>query len=56
MLEQLERNDIWGGPKEGSNMKTVISIFAVTLALGFTLPAFAGDEETPEQCQKAGGT
>jgi hypothetical protein len=37
-------------------MKTLISIFAVTLALAFTVPAFGGDEETAEQCQKDGGT
>jgi hypothetical protein len=35
-------------------MKTFISIFAMTLALAFTAPAFAGDTEA--DCQKAGGT
>ena len=40
-------------------MKTFISIFAVTLALAFTVPAFAGDKsatKAEEDCQKAGGT
>jgi hypothetical protein len=39
-------------------MKTIISIFAVTLALAFTVPAFAGDtsKQAQEQCQKDGGT
>jgi hypothetical protein len=37
-------------------MKTFISIFAVTLALAFTVPAFGGDKETADQCQKDGGT
>jgi hypothetical protein len=36
-------------------MKTFISIFAVTLALAFTVPAFAGDTAAQEQCQKDGG-
>jgi hypothetical protein len=40
---------------DGENvMKTFISIFAMTLALAFTAPAFAGDTEA--DCQKAGGT
>jgi hypothetical protein len=40
-------------------MKTFISIFAVTLALAFTGPAFAGDvtaAKTEADCAKAGGT
>jgi hypothetical protein len=39
-------------------MKTLISIFSMTLALAFTGPAFAGDKPTQaqEQCQKDGGT
>ena len=37
-----------------SIMKIFVSMFAVTLALAFTVPAFAG--ETQEQCQKDGGT
>ena len=37
-------------------MKALISIFAVTLSLAFTVPAFGGDDETEAQCQKAGGT
>ena len=37
-------------------MKLLVSMFAVTLAFAFTLPAFAGGEETAEGCQKAGGT
>jgi hypothetical protein len=40
-------------------MKTFISIFTVTLALAFTVPAFAGDvpaaKKAEEQCQKDGG-
>jgi hypothetical protein len=39
-------------------MKTLISILAVTLALAFTGPAFAGDvtaAKTEADCQKAGG-
>jgi hypothetical protein len=40
-------------------MKTLISIFALTLALAFTVPAFAGDVTTAkkaeEQCQSDGG-
>ena len=40
-------------------MKTSISIFAVTLAFAFTVPAFAGDvtaaKKAEEQCQKDGG-
>jgi hypothetical protein len=40
-------------------MKTLISIFAVALALAFTAPAFAGDvtkAKTAADCAKAGGT
>jgi hypothetical protein len=40
-------------------MKTLISIFAVTLALAFTGLAFAGDvtaAKTEADCAKAGGT
>ena len=39
-------------------MKTLISIFAVTLALAFTAPAFAADvtkAKTEADCKKAGG-
>jgi hypothetical protein len=39
-------------------MKTFISIFALTLALAFTGPAFAGDvttATTKAACHKAGG-
>jgi hypothetical protein len=39
-------------------MKTLISIFAVALALAFTGPAFAQDVKTPKtaaDCAKAGG-
>ena len=40
-------------------MKTSISIFAVTLAFAFTVPAFAGDvtaaKKAEEDCQKADG-
>lgn len=45
-------------------MKTLISIFVVTLALAFAGPAFAGDVETATDvttattqadCEKAGG-
>jgi hypothetical protein len=39
-------------------MKTFVSIFAITLALAFTGPAFAGDVSTAKteaDCQKAGG-
>jgi hypothetical protein len=39
-------------------MKTLISIFAVTLALAFTGPAFAQDvttAKTAADCAKAGG-
>ena len=39
-------------------MKTLISIFALTLALAFTGPAFAGDvtaAKTEADCTKAGG-
>jgi len=39
-------------------MKTLISMFAVTLALAFTGPAFAGDvtaAKTEADCAKAGG-
>jgi hypothetical protein len=46
--------------REGENaMKTLISIFALTLALAFTGPAFAGDvtaAKTEADCAKAGGT
>ena len=40
-------------------MKTLISAFALTLALAFTGPAFAGDvsaAKTEADCTKAGGT
>ena len=40
-------------------MKTLISTLAVTLALAFTGPAFAGDvtkATTKADCEKAGGT
>jgi hypothetical protein len=43
---------------KGENvMKTFISVLAVTLALAFTIPAFAGDtdKQAQEQCQKDGG-
>ena len=39
-------------------MKALISMFAVTLALAFTVPAFAGDvtaAKTEADCKKAGG-
>ena len=39
-------------------MKTLISMFALALALAFTAPAFAGDvtaAKTEADCQKAGG-
>jgi hypothetical protein len=39
-------------------MKTLISMFAVALALAFTGPVFAGDvttAKTPADCAKAGG-
>ncbi len=39
-------------------MKTLISIFAVTLGLAFTVSAFAGDvtaAKAEADCQKAGG-
>ena len=40
-------------------MKTLLSIFALTLALAFTGPAFAGGvtaAKTEADCAKAGGT
>jgi hypothetical protein len=40
-------------------MKTLISTFALALALAFTGPAFAGDVTTAKNqadCEKAGGT
>ena len=40
-------------------MKTLLSIFALTLAFAFTGPAFAGDvtaAKTEADCAKAGGT
>jgi hypothetical protein len=40
-------------------MKTLLSILALTLALAFTGPAFAGDvtaAKTEADCAKAGGT
>ena len=40
-------------------MKILLSIFALTLALAFTGPAFAGDvtaAKTEADCAKAGGT
>ena len=46
--------------RKGVNaMKTLLSIFALTLALAFTGPAFAGDvtaAKTEADCAKAGGT
>ena len=38
-------------------MRIFISAFGVTLALAFTVPAFAGDsdKQAQEQCQKDGG-
>ncbi len=39
-------------------MKILIATFAVTLALAFTVPAFAGDvaaAKTEADCRKAGG-
>ena len=39
-------------------MKTLISIFALTLAVAFAVPAFAGDVSTAKNqadCLKAGG-
>jgi hypothetical protein len=39
-------------------MKTLVSTFALALALAFTGPAFAGDvttAKTEADCQKAGG-
>jgi hypothetical protein len=40
---------------EKTVMKTFMSMFALTLVLAFTVPAFAGSAETKEQCQKDGG-
>ena len=41
-------------------MKTLISILALTLALAFTVPAFAGNataaKKAEEQCEKDGGS
>jgi hypothetical protein len=40
-------------------MKSLVSILAVTVALAFTGPAFAGDvtaAKTEADCAKAGGT
>ena len=40
-------------------MKTLLSTLALALALGFALPAFAGDVTTAKNaadCEKAGGT
>jgi hypothetical protein len=40
-------------------MKTLLSTLALTLALGFTVPAFAGDvtqAKNAADCEKAGGT
>jgi len=40
-------------------MKALVSTFALTLALAFVGPAFAGDvttAKTEADCQKAGGT
>ena len=46
--------------RKGVNaMKTLLSIFALALALAFTGPAFAGDvtaAKTEADCAKAGGT
>ncbi len=39
-------------------MRTLVSIFALTLAFAFTAPAFAGDvttAKTQADCEKAGG-
>jgi hypothetical protein len=39
-------------------MRTLISIFTLTLAFAFTVPAFAGDtaaKQAEEQCQKDNG-
>jgi hypothetical protein len=36
-------------------MKAFSSIFALTLAIALTVPAFAGPAETKELCQKDGG-
>ena len=43
---------------EKNVMKTFISLFAVTLALAFTVPALGGEKakEFEAQCQKDGGT
>jgi hypothetical protein len=39
-------------------MKPFVSLFAVMLALAFTVPAFGGEtaKESEAQCQKDGGT
>ena len=40
-------------------MKTLLSSLALALALGFAMPAFAGDVTTAKNaadCEKAGGT
>ena len=40
-------------------MKTLLSTLALALALGFAVPAFAGDVTTAKNaadCEKAGGT
>lgn len=40
-------------------MKALVSMMAITVALAFTVPAFAGDDmmaaKTEADCQKAGG-
>jgi hypothetical protein len=39
-----------------SVMKSLISILAITLAVAFTGPTFAGGAKTKAECEKAGGT
>ena len=49
------RNRVWGVIA----MKTLLSTLALALALGFGMPAFAGDVTTAKNaadCEKAGGT
>jgi hypothetical protein len=45
--------------KEETPMKTFISILTLALAIGLTVPAFAGDvtaaKKAEEQCQSDGG-
>jgi hypothetical protein len=58
-VSESVRNLAGIAPEPPIAMKTLLSTLALALALGFGMPAFAGDVTTAKNaadCEKAGGT